>query len=94
MEKVVTAVKCLAVKALREINEHLGNLDEEKFSGLLEFLSGFDPFLSRHLNNYGDKVSYFSKATYELVILMANKIMDEAREACGGYISYLWWTLH
>ncbi|XP_065645451.1 zinc finger MYM-type protein 5-like [Hydra vulgaris] len=75
--KRVVAVICTLIEknlAFSGSNKSFGKESNDNFIGLLEHISKFDPFLSEHIENYGNvgsgKNNYFSKTVCdELVVL-------------------------
>ena len=83
MKRVVAVICTLTEKnlAFRGSNESFGKESNGNFIGLLELISKFDPFLSEHVENYGNvgsgKTNYLSKTVCdELVALMAKKVLQ------------------
>lgn len=82
LTRVVAVVISLTSRGLpmRGHDEHFGSLHNGNFMRELELIAQFDPFLSKHIAQYGNtgkgNVSYLSFTTYyEFVQLMGNKIV-------------------
>lgn len=83
LQRIVSVVKFLSVRGLpfQGDNEHLGSTSNGLFLGCLELISEFDPFLSQHLVQYGNKgsghVSYLSAKTCdEFISIMADCVLQ------------------
>lgn len=81
LRRVVAVVKFLAIRGLPFYgdNETIGSKYNGNFLGCLELISQFDPFLSSHLQKYGNpgkgNVSYLSSTTVdEFINIMAEKV--------------------
>lgn len=95
--KRVVAVVCLLAErglAFRGENETFESTNNGNYLGLLELIAKFDPFLSNHIKQHGNRgsgsPSYLSKTVCdEFIQLMANRvrnsILDDLRKA--GYFS-------
>lgn len=84
LTRVVAVVKFLSQRGLAFFgdNETIGSPNNGNFLGCLELLSEFDPFLAKHLQDYGNpgkgKVNYLSSSIVdEFVALMAKKVTKE-----------------
>jgi hypothetical protein len=83
LERVV-AVICTIVErnlAFRGSLEVFGSEKNGNFMGILELIAKFDPFLSQHIEKYGNRgsgnTSYLSKITLEeLLVLMSSKVLE------------------
>ncbi|XP_033225797.1 uncharacterized protein LOC117178476 [Belonocnema kinseyi] len=70
LRRVVSITKCLASRRIsfRGTNEKFGSVNNEHFLMLTELLSEFDPFMAKHINDFGNKgsgsTSYLSKTAY------------------------------
>ena len=84
LTRVVAVVKFLAKRSLPFFgdNETIGSPYNGNFLGCLELLAEFDPFLAKHLDDFGNpgkgKVNYLSSTVVdEFVSLMAKKVSKE-----------------
>uniref|UniRef100_A0A1B6CW98 DUF4371 domain-containing protein n=1 Tax=Clastoptera arizonana TaxID=38151 RepID=A0A1B6CW98_9HEMI len=87
LQRIVSVVKFLSVKGLpfQGDNERLGSTSNGLFLGCLELISEFDPFLSQHLVQYGNKglghMSYLSAKTCdEFISVMADCVLQTMTE--------------
>jgi hypothetical protein len=96
LERVVAVIRTLAERGLafRGDTEEFGSPNNGNYLGSLELVAEFDPFLARHIGEYGNKgrgkPSYLSKTICdEIIHLMARKVrqfvLDEL--AVAGYFS-------
>ncbi|KAG8196025.1 hypothetical protein JTE90_028995 [Oedothorax gibbosus] len=86
-KRVVEVVKFLAIRGLPFYgkNETIGSRYNGNFLGCLELISQFDPFLSSHLQKYGNpgkgNVNYLSSTTVdEFINLIAEKFTEKIIE--------------
>ena len=87
LERVVEVIKFMAERglALRGHNELLGSAYNGNFSGILEFIAKFDPFLCAHLEKHKlmqqqhqRSVSYLSSIICnEIINVMGQQLMDK-----------------
>lgn len=84
LTRVVSVVRFLALRGLpfRGDNQTFGSLSNGLFLGCLELLSEYDPFLSHHIEKYGNKgsgnVSYVSSDTCdEFISIMGTKVLNQ-----------------
>nr|XP_012145950.1 PREDICTED: uncharacterized protein LOC105663174 [Megachile rotundata] len=87
LKRVVATVKSLASRGLsfRGHEEKLGSLHNGNYLMTLELIAEFDPFLSKHIAQYGGKgkgcTNYLSSTICdEFIELMANKILTQIRD--------------
>jgi Domain of unknown function (DUF4371) len=96
LERVVAVICTLAERGLafRGENETFESPNNGNYLGLLDLIAKFDPFLSNHIKQYGNRgsgsPSYLSKTVCdEFIQFMANRvrnsILDDLRKA--GYFS-------
>ena len=83
VRRVVAVVTFLAERGLpfRGHDEHIGSRHNGNFLGVLELIAEFDPFLAKHVEEFGNhgrgNPSYLSSTIYEEVIqIMAKKVME------------------
>lgn len=92
LKRVVSTIKFLTKHGLAFLgdNQNLFSKNNGNFLGSLEYLSEYDPFLAKHLQNYGNpgkgNVSYLSSSICdEFICLMSNKLktkfISEIKEA-------------
>ena len=97
LERVIAVICTLAERGLafRGEDETFGSPNNGNYLGLLELIAKFDPFLSNHIAQYGNKgsgrTSYLSKTICdELIQLMADRvrgsILEDLKKA--GYFSF------
>jgi len=82
LRRVVETLRYLCERglALRGDSENVGNQQNGIFLATLEYLSKFDPFIAKHLNEKSNKgrgkKSYLSSTIYEeCVLIMGNKLL-------------------
>ncbi|XP_023311929.1 zinc finger MYM-type protein 1-like [Anoplophora glabripennis] len=87
LKRVVATVKSLASRGLsfRGHEEKLGSLHNGNYLMTLELIAEFDPFLSKHIAQYGGKgkgcTNYLSSTICdEFIELMANKILTQIKD--------------
>ncbi|KAL4710117.1 hypothetical protein ACJJTC_016519 [Scirpophaga incertulas] len=87
LKRVVATVKSLASRGLsfRGHEEKLGSLHNGNYLMTLELIAEFDPFLSKHIAQYGGKgkgcTNYLSSTICdEFIELMANKVLTQIKD--------------
>lgn len=83
-KRLIEVIKFIAERSLafRGDDERLGSPHNGNYLGILELISKFDPFLSQHLEHFGQKgkgsVSYLSKTICEeLISCMGRKVYNQ-----------------
>lgn len=83
LKRVVATVKILASRGLafREESSTIGLTNNGNFLMAIELLAEFDPFMSEHIKRYGNPgkgyTSYISSSTYEEIILIMSKKVQQ-----------------